>query len=248
MILLSFFCNFFLFYYFFFNYLIERKSTQSDSKQEVVLSDEFASLLNKLDILANRLEKSIAKTESLEPTNNRSSTAESLSTDSVSNRQPVFEITNNKRWRIENQTNRDDLIVDKATAKHSVSISNCHGCKVKVNSKINSILVEACNDLTLEVGHVNVSFELKQSQRVELIVGEELSTPITLDEVNNLKVHLNAKSINTTIESSRSFGISLLTSPSGNDNDNDQVAHSVPEKYKIKFNAKSKKINVNPIE
>ena len=150
-----------------------------------------------------------------------------------------------KKWKIEYQQNKNDLIVDKTDLKHTVYIYQCKNCTITVKGKVNSILIDSCQRVGLLFDDVLSTVEFINSNNVQMQVLGRVPT-VTIEKTDGCQVYLSKKSLDTEIISSKSSSMNVLI-PSETE-ENDFSEHPIPEQFKTTFDTKSKKMLTGPTE
>lgn len=173
---------------------------------------------------------------------------------------PVFELQD-KKWRIEYQTNKNNLIISDTEIKQTVYIYNCSECfitvkglnsnpgwlLIKINlsnqqqcnkGKVNSITIDSCSRVGLLFDDVLAMVEFINSSSVQMQVIGKCPT-VSIDKTDGCQVYLSRDALNAEIVTSKSSAMNVLIP---NENDDEFTEHPVPEQYKTLFNPKNKKL------
>lgn len=172
---------------------------------------------------------------------NSSSSLHSKSTTAIQ-KPPVFELVD-KKWKIENQLNRNDLVIEDTDLKQTVYIYQCKECTITVKGKINSIIVDSCNRVGLLFDDVLSTVEFINSKSVQMQVLGRVPT-VSIEKTDGCQVYLSRNSLNSEIVSSKSSSMNVLIP---NENDDEFTEHPVPEQFKTKINS-SRKLTTLPTE
>jgi len=121
---------------------------------------------------------------------------------------PVFEL-DDKKWKIEFQNKRNDLVIDKTEIKHTVYIYKCKECTITVKGKVNSILIDSCNRVALLFDDVLSTVEFINSQSVQAQTLGQVPT-VCIEKTDGCQVYLSSKSLNTEVVSSKSTAMNIL--------------------------------------
>lgn len=157
---------------------------------------------------------------------------------------PVFEL-DDKKWKIEFQKNRSDLVVDQTDLKHTVYIYKCRECTVTVKGKVNSILIDSCHRVGLLFDDVLSTVEFINSSSVQMQVLGRVPT-VTIEKTDGCQIYLSKNSLSTEIVSSKSSGMNVLV-PSETE-ENDFSEQPVPEQFKTTLDLKTRKLVTTPTE
>jgi adenylyl cyclase-associated protein len=160
----------------------------------------------------------------------------------VSQKPPVFELVD-KKWKVEFQQGRADLVIDQTDLKHTVYVYQCRDCTLTVKGKVNSILIDSCNKVGLLFDDVLSTVEFINSKNVQMQVLGRVPT-VAIEKTDSCQVYLSRNSMDTEIVSSKSSSMNVLIP---NANDDDYVEHPVPEQFKTVINA-NRKLTTTPTE
>ncbi|XP_030753410.1 adenylyl cyclase-associated protein 2 [Sitophilus oryzae] len=141
---------------------------------------------------------------------------------------PVFS-HEGKKWLIEYQKNRQDLVVDNAEMNNVVYLFKCENTTVQVKGKINSITMDSCKKTSIVFDNLVSSMEFINCQSVQMQVFGKVPT-ISIDKTDGCQVYLSNDSLDVEIISSKSSEMNVLI-PKGDD----YVEIAVPEQYRTKI-------------
>jgi adenylyl cyclase-associated protein len=181
------------------------------------------------------------------PAANQTSTAPTSAnkSSSVSQQQqktPVFELAD-KKWKVEFQQNRNDLVIDKTDMKHTVYIYQCRECTITVKGKVNSILIDSCYKVGLLFDDVLSTVEFINTKNAQMQVLGRVPT-VAIEKTDGCQVYLSRNSLDTEIVSSKSSAMNILI-PNENE-DGDFHEEPIPEQYKTVI--KGRKLITTPTE
>jgi len=134
------------------------------------------------------------------------------------------------KWYIEHFDNVSEVIEVSAQQNQSILISRCNKTIVKVNGKANAISIDNCNGLSIIVESLVSSLEVIKSTKFALQVDGVVPT-LLLDQVDGATVYLSPASINLEIFSSKTTATNILLPPKEG-TDDDTTEHPVPEQIK----------------
>lgn len=172
---------------------------------------------------------------------NSSSSLQSKST-TVIQKPPVFELAD-KKWKIENQLNRNDLVIEETDLKQTVYIYQCKECTITVKGKVNSIIVDSCNRVGLLFDDVLSTVEFINSKSVQMQVLGKVPT-VSIEKTDGCQVYLSRNSLSSEIVTSKSSSMNVLIP---NENDDEFTEHPVPEQFKTIINS-ARKLITSPTE
>jgi adenylyl cyclase-associated protein len=158
-------------------------------------------------------------------------------TSQVSQKTPVFELVD-KKWKVEFQNNRSDLVIDQTDLKHTVYIYQCKECTITVKGKVNSILIDSCNRVGLLFDDVLSTVEFINSKSSQMQVLGRVPT-VAIEKTDGCQIYLSRKSLDTEIISSKSSAMNVLVP---NENDDDFSEEPIPEQFKTVINQKNRKL------
>ena len=172
-----------------------------------------------------------------------STTSVSNKSSNVSQQQktPVFELAD-KKWKVEFQQNRNDLVIDQTDMKHTVYIYQCRECTITVKGKVNSILIDSCFKVALLFDDVLSTVEFINTKNAQMQVLGRVPT-VANEKTDGCQVYLSRKSLDTEIVSSKSSAMNILIP---NENDDDFHEEPIPEQYKTVI--KGRKLITTPTE
>lgn len=125
---------------------------------------------------------------------------------------PRRELDGNK-WIVENFENTGPHVVEiPAQRSQSILISGCKKCIVKVTSKANAISIDNCTGLSLLVDSLVSSLDVIKSPKFQLQVDGVVPT-VLLDQVDGATLYLGPQSLSTEIFSSKSTSVNIVLPP-----------------------------------
>lgn len=134
------------------------------------------------------------------------------------------------KWYVEHFDSVSDVIEINAQQNQSILISRCSKTIVKVNGKANAISIDNCSGLSIIVESLVSSLEVIKSTKFALQVDGVVPT-LLLDQVDGATVYLSPASINLEIFTSKTTGTNILLPPKeGTDDDTTEVP--LPEQIK----------------
>lgn len=146
-----------------------------------------------------------------------------------SRKPPRKELEGNK-WFIENFDTPGEILEIPAQQNHSILISRCNKTVVKLSSKANAISIDNCTGLSLIVDSLVSSLDVIKSPKFALQIDGIVPT-LLLDQVDGAVVYLNHKSLGTEVFSSKCSAINvMLPPPEGTDEDTKECP--LPEQIK----------------
>eukprot|EP00160_Parvularia_atlantis_P017354 Unigene5934_Nuclearia_a/m.18159 Unigene5934_Nuclearia_a/g.18159 ORF Unigene5934_Nuclearia_a/g.18159 Unigene5934_Nuclearia_a/m.18159 type:complete len:173 (-) Unigene5934_Nuclearia_a:139-657(-) len=138
-----------------------------------------------------------------------------------------------KAWKVEFFKDRTDLVVDDTNVKQSVHIHGCDNCTVHVKGKVNEILIDRCNKVSLLFEGVIGSCDIVNSTKTRVqVVGEVPS--VQVDRSHGVTVYLPRDSLAVNVFTVLSTEVNLVTSET-DDADSAQKEYTVPQQFVSKF-------------
>jgi adenylyl cyclase-associated protein len=134
------------------------------------------------------------------------------------------------KWYVEYFDNVSDVIEINAQQNQSILISRCNKTIVKVNGKANAISIDNCNGLSIIVESLVSSLEVIKSTKFALQVDGVVPT-LLLDQVDGATVYLSPASINLEVFTSKTTGTNILLPPKEG-TDDDTTECPLPEQIK----------------
>ncbi|KAL2006389.1 hypothetical protein VTN00DRAFT_9057 [Thermoascus crustaceus] len=142
---------------------------------------------------------------------------------------PRKELEANK-WYIENFDNPGGIVEIPAQQNQSILISRCNKTILKVSNKANAISIDNCNGLSIIVDSLVSSLEVIKSPKFALQIDGVVPT-VLLDQVDGATVYLSQQSLNTEVFTSKCTGVNIMLPPKeGTDEDTKECP--VPEQIK----------------
>lgn len=145
---------------------------------------------------------------------------------------PVF-TRDGKKWLIEYQKNKTDLVVENAEMNNVVYLYKCENSTVQVRGKINSITMDSCKKTSIVFDNLVSCMEFINCQSVQMQVMGKVPT-ISIDKTDGCQVYLSKDSLDVEVISSKSSEMNILI-PKGDD----FVELAVPEQYKTRITAQN---------
>ncbi|XP_041664929.1 adenylyl cyclase-associated protein 1 [Cheilinus undulatus] len=146
---------------------------------------------------------------------------------------PVCEL-DGKKWKVENQEDAANLVIDDTELKQVVYAFKCNKSCLTVKGKINSITVDNCKKMGLVFQDVVGIVEIINSKDVKIQVLGKVPT-ISINKTDGCHVYLSKDSLNCEIVSAKSSEMNILV-PQGEDGD--FVETPVPEQFKTIWDGK----------
>lgn len=150
--------------------------------------------------------------------------------ESMRSRKPPRKELEGKKWIIENFDNPGEIIEIPADRAHSILISRCNKTIIKVNNKANAISIDNCSGLSIIVDSLVSSLDVIKSPKFALQIDGVVPT-LLLDQVDGAVVYLNQQSLSTEVFSSKSSSVNVMLPPKeGTDDDTKECP--LPEQFR----------------
>lgn len=140
-------------------------------------------------------------------------------------RPPRFELEG-KKWAVEFQRNNQDLVIQNTDMNQSVYIYRCEGSTVKVEGKVNNIILDGCKKTAVVFQDVVSACEFINCQSVQMQVLGKVPT-ISVEKTDGCQMYLSPESLAVEIVSAKSSEMNVVI-PSGDD----FVEQPIPEQFK----------------
>lgn len=137
-----------------------------------------------------------------------------------SKKQPRKQLNGNK-WFIEHYENTGEVIELSAQLSHSILISRCSKAVVKVNNKANAISVDNCTGISIIVDSLVSSLEVIKSSKFALQVDGIVPT-VVLDQVDGATIYLADASSDTEVFTSKCSSVNIVVPPKEGTDDDDK--------------------------
>lgn len=155
--------------------------------------------------------------------------------DSLRGKKPGKKELDGQKWLVENFENTgQELIEIQAELNHSILISKCSKCIIQVKGKANAISIDNCQGLSILVESLVSSVDVIKASKFAIQVDGVLPT-IMLDQVDGGQIYLGEKSIEAPPEifTSKCSAINIVTPPKNDEDDSKETA--VPEQLRSYF-------------
>ncbi|PGH11528.1 hypothetical protein AJ80_07094 [Polytolypa hystricis UAMH7299] len=134
------------------------------------------------------------------------------------------------KWYIEHYDSPSEVIDISAELSHSIIISHCNKTIIKVSNKANAISIDNCTGLSLIVDSLVSSVDVIKSPKFALQIDGVVPT-VLLDQVDGATLYLSQASLDTDVLSSKCTSVNVVLPPKeGTDGDNKECP--VPEQIR----------------
>lgn len=138
---------------------------------------------------------------------------------------PVFELEG-KKWRVEYQEDRNDLVIPQTELKQVAYIFNCNKSTLQMKGKINSIIIDNCKKFGLVFDNVVGIVEVINSKDIQMQVMGKVPT-ISINKTEGCHIYLSEDALDCAIVSAKSSEMNVLIPQDG-----DYREFPVPEQFK----------------
>ncbi|XP_033010499.1 adenylyl cyclase-associated protein 2 isoform X1 [Lacerta agilis] len=152
---------------------------------------------------------------------------------------PVLELEG-KKWRVEYQEDRNDLLISDTELKQVAYIFKCNKSTLQMKGKINSITVDNCKKFGLVFDNVVGIVEVINSKDIQIQVIGKVPT-ISINKTEGCHIYLSEESLDCEIVSAKSSEMNILIPKDG-----DYKEFPVPEQFKTSWDGS--KLVTDPTE
>uniref|UniRef100_A0A2K5MSQ3 Adenylyl cyclase-associated protein n=1 Tax=Cercocebus atys TaxID=9531 RepID=A0A2K5MSQ3_CERAT len=138
---------------------------------------------------------------------------------------PVLELEG-KKWRVEYQEDRNDLVISETELKQVAYIFKCEKSTLQIKGKVNSIIIDNCKKLGLVFDNVVGIVEVINSQDIQIQVMGRVPT-ISINKTEGCHIYLSEDALDCEIVSAKSSEMNILIPQDG-----DYREFPVPEQFK----------------
>uniref|UniRef100_A0A8C3TV27 Adenylyl cyclase-associated protein n=1 Tax=Catharus ustulatus TaxID=91951 RepID=A0A8C3TV27_CATUS len=141
------------------------------------------------------------------------------------NHPPVLELEG-KKWRVEYQEDKNDLVINNTELKQVAYIFKCNKSTLQIKGKINSITIDNCKKFGLVFDNVVGIVEVINSRDIQIQVMGKVPT-ISINKTEGCHIYLSEESLDCEIVSAKSSEMNILIPQDG-----DYKEFPVPEQFK----------------
>ena len=155
--------------------------------------------------------------------------------DSLKSKKPGKKELDGNKWIIENFENTGSEIIEiPAELNHSILISKCSKCVIQVKGKANAISIDNCTGLSILIESLVSSIDVIKCPKFALQVDGVLPT-ILLDQIDGAQIYLQEASMRSPPEifTSKCSSINIVTPPKSDDDDSKETP--LPEQLRSYF-------------
>lgn len=144
---------------------------------------------------------------------------------------PVFELQGGKKWIVEHQEDRRDLIISDAQMTQTIYVYQCKGITLQVKGKCNSIFLDGCKKTALVFDDAIATCEFVNCQSVQCQINGKVPT-ISIDKTDGCQIYLSKDSLHSEIISAKSSEMNIMIPKA----DGDFSEYALPEQFKTTWN------------
>ncbi|PSS26049.1 Cyclase-associated protein [Actinidia chinensis var. chinensis] len=141
---------------------------------------------------------------------------------------PKLELQVGRKWVVENQIGRKNLVIDDCDAKQSVYVFGCKDSVLQIQGKVNNITVDKCTKMGIVFTDVVAACEIVNCNGVEVQCQGSAPT-ISVDNTAGCQLYLSKNSLETSITTAKSSEINVLVPGAGPDDDWGE--HALPQQF-----------------
>lgn len=145
---------------------------------------------------------------------------------------PKMELQMGRKWAVENQIGKKDLVISECDSKQSVYIYGCKDSVLQIQGKVNNITIDKCTKVGVVFTDVVAAFEIVNCNNVEVQCQGSAPT-VSVDNTTGCQLYLNKDSLETAITTAKSSEINVMVP--GATPDGDWVEHALPQQYNHVF-------------
>ncbi|KIX05347.1 uncharacterized protein Z518_06219 [Rhinocladiella mackenziei CBS 650.93] len=151
--------------------------------------------------------------------------------ESMRSKKPGRKELDGNKWIVENFENTQSEVIEiPAELNHSILISKCNKCILKVNGKANAISIDNCTGLSILIDSLVSSLDVIKAPKFQVQVDGVVPT-ILLDQVDGAQIYLSNESLGTEIFTSKCSAINVVLPPK-DDSDEDSKELPFPEQIR----------------
>lgn len=141
---------------------------------------------------------------------------------------PKFELQMGRKWAVENQIGKKNLVIDECDAKQSVYVFGCKDSVLQIQGKVNNITVDKCTKMGVVFTDVVAACEIVNCSGVEVQCQGSAPT-ISVDNTAGCQLYLSKDALGASITTAKSSEINVLVP--GTEPDGDWGEHALPQQY-----------------
>jgi len=141
---------------------------------------------------------------------------------------PKLELQMGRKWVVENQIGKKQLVIDDCDAKQSVYVYGCKDSVLQIQGKVNNITIDKCTKMGVVFRDVVAACEIVNCNGVEVQCQGSAPT-ISVDNTAGCQLYLSKESLAASITTAKSSEINVLVP--GVAPDGDWGEHALPQQF-----------------
>ncbi|XP_042385018.1 cyclase-associated protein 1-like [Zingiber officinale] len=147
---------------------------------------------------------------------------------------PKLELQMGRKWVVENQIGKKNLVIDDCDSRQTVYIYGCRDSVLQIKGKVNNITIDKCTKMGTVFMDVVAACEIVNCNAVEVQCQGSASAPtISIDNTSGCQLYLCKHSLGASITTAKSSEINVLVPSAGPDSD--WVEHALPQQFAHSF-------------
>ncbi|XP_068656866.1 cyclase-associated protein 1-like [Aristolochia californica] len=141
---------------------------------------------------------------------------------------PKLELQMGRKWVVENQIGRKNLVIDDCDSRQSVYVFACKDSVLQIKGKVNNITIDKCTKMGIVFKDVVAACEVVNCNAVEVQCQGSAPT-ISIDNTGGCQLYLSKGSLEASVATAKSSEINVLVPAAGPDGD--WAEHALPQQY-----------------
>jgi len=151
---------------------------------------------------------------------------------------PVFELQN-KKWIVEYQEGRKDLVISETNRNQTVYVFKCNNTVLQIKGKINSVTLDSCSKSAIVVEDLVSTCEFVNCKSVQAQINGVVPT-VSIDKTDGCQIYLNKDTLSADIITAKSSEMNVLVPNEAGE----FVEYPLPEQFKSKWTGSAFKTEV----
>jgi adenylyl cyclase-associated protein len=140
-----------------------------------------------------------------------------------------------KKWMVEYQTGKKDLVIKDADMKQTVYMFKCVDCVLTIKGKINAITLDGCKKTAIVFDEAISSVEFVNCQSVQAQILVKVPT-VSIEKTDGCMVYLSKDSLSSQIVTAKSSEMNILVPDPKNAGDFKEFP--IPEQFRTHWDGK----------
>ncbi|WOK95584.1 cyclase-associated protein 1-like [Canna indica] len=141
---------------------------------------------------------------------------------------PKLELQMGRKWAVENQIGKKNLVIDDCDSKQTVYIYGCRDSVLQIKGKVNNITIDKCTKMGIVFVDVVAACEIVNCNGVEVQCQGSAPT-ISVDNTSGCQLYLGKDSLGASITTAKSSEINVMVPGAGPDSD--WAEHALPQQF-----------------